>query len=163
VLCLGNEVLADDAVGFWAAERLVMRPEIACHADVEFAARAGFALLDLLAGRSRVLIVDSICLGGDPGTIHYFPLRTEAPGRHLTCSHQLSLPAALALGSRLGYELPEQIDILAVEAKDVTTLGGRMTPEVSESLSRIADLASTWAAGLPMDLAATTLELHEHA
>jgi len=163
VLCLGNEVLSDDALGYWASELLAHDLRVTSCADVEFAARAGFALLDLLADRRRALIVDSICLGGVPGTIHYFPMRTDTPGRHLTGSHQLSLPAALALGVKLGYRLPDQIDILAVEASDVTTLGTHMTPAVRATLPRLADLVRTWASGRAMDIPKAKLEWHEHA
>ena len=150
ILCLGNEILADDALGYRIAELLEQQRSIAGRVDVVFAARAGFALLDLMAGRKRVLIVDSICLGADAGTIHVFPMRTNAPGRNLTCSHQLSLPAALALGVKLGYELPEHIDILAVEAQDVNTLGGDLTPAVRASMPEVLTLIGDWSLGLPL-------------
>jgi hypothetical protein len=62
----------------------------------------------------------------------------------------VSLPEALALGERLGYRLPKQIDILAVEAQDVTTLGGDLSPGVRASLPQVSKLATAWAAGHPM-------------
>jgi hydrogenase maturation protease len=150
VLCLGNEILADDALGYRVAELLEHQPPVTGRVDVIFAARAGFALLDLMSGRTRVLIVDSICLGAEPGTIHVFPMSIDAPGRNLTCSHQLSLPAALALGFELGYELPKQIDILAVEAADISTLGGDMTPAVRSSIPEVLSLIQDWSRGVPL-------------
>jgi hydrogenase maturation protease len=150
VLCLGNEILADDALGYHVAARLQQEHRVTSRVEVVFAARAGFALLDLLTGRRRVLIVDSICLGSRPGTVHTFPMRTDAPGRNLTCSHQLSLPAALALGTTLGYDLPGHIDILAVEAGDIQTLGGAMTPAVEASIPVVLSLIINWSVGLPL-------------
>lgn len=163
VLCLGNEILADDAVGCAVAGRLQDDPRTTRRADVVFAARAGFALLDLLAGRRRALIVDSICLGSEPGTLHFFPMRTDAPGRNLTCSHQLSLPAALALGAELGYPLPEAIDILAVEAADVTTLGGGMSAAVRARIPALCLLATDWVRGKPLPIPPQRPEVIAHA
>jgi len=163
VLCLGNEILADDALGYRVAELVEHQPSVTGRVDVIFAARAGFALLDLMSGRTRVLIVDSIHLGAEPGTIHVFPMSIDAPGRNLTCSHQLSLPAALALGFKLGYELPKQIDILAVEAGDISTLGGDMTPNVRASIPDVLSLIGDWSLGLSLATTHSTRDAVEPA
>jgi len=163
VLCLGNEILADDALGYRVAGLLEQQRSVTGRVDVVFAARAGFALLDLMAGRKRVLIADSICLGADAGTVHVFPMRTDVPGRNLTCSHQLSLPAALALGIQLGYDLPEHIDIIAVEAEDVNTLGGDMTPAVRESVPEVLTLIESWSVGLPLASTSSHMQKSELA
>ena len=144
VLCLGNEIVSDDAFGAEVAKELTTDTETGRRADVIFAPVAGFSLLELLAGRKRVLIVDSIRTGKvDPGTLHSFPAGELTPSHHLTTSHQISLPTALELGRRLGYEMPEQIDILAVEALDLETLSEELTPPVraavKEALCRVWD------------------------
>lgn len=150
VLCLGNEILADDAFGPRACEMLQAETDLSARADVIYAPLAGFNLLEILSGRSRALIVDTIVTEGNvPGTIHRFPLCPDAPAHNLTCSHQISLPAALTLGRKLGYPMPAEVDVLAVEAADLVTLGAALTPAVEASLPTVAAEVRRWVQSLP--------------
>jgi hydrogenase maturation protease len=144
ILCLGNDVLTDDAFGFRVGEAL-NRPEVSECADVWTAAVAGFALLDILEGRQAVLIVDTVVTGKETaGTVHFFPKGHWTPSRSLVSSHQISLPNALQFGRLLGYNMPEDIDILAVEASDVCTLSEEMTPLVAAAVPRAAAIVEDW-------------------
>ena len=135
VLCLGNEVLTDDAFGPAVARRLETMSDPSDRVEVIFAPVAGFSLLDLMHRRERVLVVDSIQTGNArAGTLHFFEMGQLTPSRNLTCSHQMSLPTALELGRKMGYEMPEQIDVLAVEVADVTTLSEAMTQDVEAAV-----------------------------
>ena len=74
VLCLGNELLADDALGAVVAEQL--RELLPGTAEVVFTSAMGFDLLDDVLGASRLLVVDTIETGTrPPGT------RRSGPGR----------------------------------------------------------------------------------
>ena len=144
VLCLGNDVLTDDAFGFRVGEGLA-RPEVTDGAEVCMAAVAGFALLDIMNGREDVLVVDTVLTGkAIPGTLHFFPKGYWTPGRGLVSSHEISLPTALKLGRMLGYEMPENIDVLAVEAADVQTLSEEMTPAVTAAVKPAITLVEEW-------------------
>ncbi len=143
VLCLGNEVLSDDRFGAVVAEELLKSERNG--AEVMFAPVAGFALLNLLADRRRVLIVDTIQTGkSPPGTLHQFESGAFTPSTHLTTSHQISLPTALELGRKLGAEMPAQVDVLAVEAQDVTTLHEGLTPEVEKAVASAVSSVRDW-------------------
>jgi hydrogenase maturation protease len=147
VLCLGNEIISDDAFGPAVARELAKETEMSRHADVIFAPVAGFSLLDLLTGRREVLIVDSIRTGkAAAGTLHAFPAGVLTPSHHLITSHQISLPTALELGNRLGYAMPERIDILAVEAQDLETLSEEMTPPVRAAVGNALRFVREWIA-----------------
>jgi hydrogenase maturation protease len=147
VLCLGNEIIRDDGFGPAVAQALEKETETNRRADVIFAPVAGFSLLDLLANRRRVLIVDTIRTGkADPGTLHSFPAGVLTPSHHLTTSHQISLPTALELGKRLGCTMPEHIDILAVEAQDLETLSEELTPPVRAALPEALRFVREWIA-----------------
>jgi len=92
------------------------------------------------------LIVDTIVSGQDkPGTIRLIPFGEFTPSYNLTTSHQVSLPTALKFGSEIGMSMPEQIDVLTVEAADVVTLSEEMTPSVSESLKPALERIRNWA------------------
>ena len=152
VLCLGNDVLSDDAFGYHLAQRLQDREEFAGKADIQFAPLAGFNLLPLLQNRRRLLIVDTIVTGRAlPGTMHFYPMGEATPSRQLTSSHQISLPHALALGRALGMTVPEHVDVLAVEAEDVYTLSEEMTPPVEEALEPALCRVAEWIAAEVME------------
>ena len=152
VLCLGNEVLSDDSFGYKICQMLCGRPEPTPDTDIIFSALGGFNLIDLLKDRNRVLIVDSIISGqSSPGTLHFFEMGYYAPSKNLTCSHQINLPTAISLGRQLGCAIPDSIDVLAVEAEDIQTLGENLTPAVEAALdpaiARILNWVSEdWAA-----------------
>ena len=145
ILCLGNEILADDAVGPTIANRL--EGVLANEEEVEtlFTPRAGFALLDLFHNRESVLIVDSIMTSKvKPGTIHFFAADYLTPGNGLINSHQINLPTAIQLGQQLGYAMPKQIDILAIEVEDITTISEQLTPAVASAVDTAIDKISFW-------------------
>ncbi|MBU0509486.1 hydrogenase maturation protease [bacterium] len=145
VLCLGNEIISDDRFGPEVARRLQEESGEGLGADVIFAPLAGFRLLDLLAGRRAALIVDTIRTGhAAPGTLHEFPAGVLTPSKNLTTSHQISLPTALELGRQLGVELPEVIDVLAVEAHDLETLREEMTAPVQEAMDKALQFVYQW-------------------
>lgn len=145
ILCLGNEILSDDGLGAVVAHRLQEREFASDKIEVIFAARAGFALLDLLQDRRRVLIIDSIQLRqGVPGTLYRFPMGVFTPSRNLTTSHQISLPTALELGRKVGLRMPDTIDVLAVEAEDVETLQESLTPAVAAAVEDVIAAAEQW-------------------
>ena len=145
ILCLGNEVLSDDSFGPTIAKALIQRQREDEWVEVTFAPVAGFSLLDLLNGRKKALIVDSIVTGNAPaGTLHYFPMGDLTPSRNLTTSHQMSLPTAIELGRQVGYRMPEQIDVLAVEVVDVTTLNEEMTDPVKAAIKPAVNRIDEW-------------------
>ncbi len=136
VVGLGNPILRDDGVGIHvvrAVARLVAREDVAfAEASV-----GGLRLLDLLAGYDRAILVDAIVTpDGRPGEIRRLGPNDLCCSRHAGSSHDVSLPAALAFGRRMGMALPadERITIIAVEAVDVLTFGEECTPEVAAAL-----------------------------
>jgi hydrogenase maturation protease len=144
VLCLGNEVLSDDRFGAEIADQL-RGDDFGPDVEVVFVSAAGFTLVDLLANRQSALIVDTILTGNAaPGTIHFFPMGNLTPSRSLINSHQINLPTAIAFGRKMGYVMPDDIQVLAVEAQDVTTLAERLTEPVAAALDEAASRVRSW-------------------
>jgi hydrogenase maturation protease len=145
ILCLGNEVISDDGFGAVMAGILMGDPQVTSVAEVRFEPVAGFVLIDLLEGRGRVLIIDTIQTGhATPGTLHRFSSDVFVPARHLTSSHQISLPTAIELGRKLGLAMPDKIDILAVEAADLVTLSEELTPAIACSVEPAVAAVKNW-------------------
>jgi hydrogenase maturation protease len=145
VLCLGNEILTDDSFGFKIAQKLKSHYNFKGNAEVIFSPLGGLNLIDLLRDRERVLIIDTLALKKSvPGTLHYFEMGHFTPAKNLTCSHQISLPTALKFGRELGIEMPDKIDVLAVEARDIETLSESMTPEVEAAVAPAVAKILSW-------------------
>jgi hydrogenase maturation protease len=135
VLGFGNPILTDDAVGIRIAEELARElPEITVVATSE----AGLAILDEVTGYDRLVIIDSIKTGrGRPGELYKLTLEDLEPKSDFSSSHGLDIATAFKLGEMLGYPLPREVSIYAVEVKDNTTFGEGFTPELERSISSI--------------------------
>jgi len=132
VLGLGNPILSDDAVGIRIAQGL--KQEIPAQ-NVIGTSEAGVALLDYVVGYDRLVIIDSIMTKtGKPGELYKLELEDLTPAMNLSSSHGVDIATALTLGERLGYPMPKQVRIYAVEIKDNTTLGEKCTQEVEEMI-----------------------------
>ena len=139
VLGLGNDILSDDAAGLLVAaavrERLAGEPDIEVRATTEM----GLALLDEIAGREAVVLVDSVQTGrAPPGHLHEFG--PEELSTVLTTSpHFLGVGETLALGQRLGLAMPRQLRIFALEVHDPFTVGTHLTPAVQQAIPTTAE------------------------
>jgi len=148
VLGLGNDLLADDAVGLHvaraAAASLAGEPGVVVRETMEM----GLALLDEIVGFDALVIVDSIQTARAPaGHIHEFDLDALS-SRRMSAPHFLGVAETLALGSRLGLAMPRRVRIVAVEVADPFTLAVRMTPQVEQSVDAAAARAGERARGL---------------
>jgi hydrogenase maturation protease len=147
VLCLGNDIIADDGFGPAVAQKLNGGKALPEQVEVLFAPLAGFALLDLLRGRQAVLVVDAIVTGrAQPGHLHFFPAADLVPSHNLVGSHQINLPTALKLGVLMGMDMPVTVDLLAAEAADVQTLTEQLTPPVAAAVAEAVKRVENWIA-----------------
>lgn len=147
VLGLGNDLLADDAIGILAAREL--RERLSTRADVIETSLSGLALLEMMTGYSRAVIIDAICTGRDaPGTISQLDPAALAPVA-APSPHYAGLPEMFDLAEQLDLEFPQEIVILAVEVEDPLTIDGPMTPAVEQALpelvQKVEEQVARWA------------------
>ena len=137
VLGLGNDILADDAVGVLAARALA--EELNERADVKETSEHGIALLDHLLGYERVIFLDAIQTGShEPGTIiEIDPASLSAV--YAPSPHYAGLPELLAIAEGLKLDFPRHFRIFAVEIADALTIGGAMTPAVRAAIGDLCD------------------------
>lgn len=143
LLCLGNDLLADDAFGYVAAGEL--RKRLSPHVEVVFTANTGLGLIDHLGQATLLVVIDTVVTGkADPGTVFVVEERDfrSAPGGS---PHYIGLFETLALARKLEMAVPDRLVIVAVEAADNLTLGGEMHPAVRAALpaviERVTELA----------------------
>jgi hydrogenase maturation protease len=138
VLCLGNDLLADDGFGLLVGAKL--RPLIKDSADVVTSTESGIRLLDHLLGASRVVVIDVIQTHGEaPGTVHCMTMddlcTVSGPS-----PHYIGLSETLALGRRLGLPVADELVVIAVEASDCVTVGGPVHPDVSAAIPHVVGI-----------------------
>ncbi len=140
ILGLGNPYLSDDSAGLLVIRELEKRlsnPDVSLNET----SLAGITLLDFIVGYDKVIIVDAIqSQGGEPGSVYHLTPEQFDTSCHTTSSHDIGVIAAIELGRRLELSMPQEIDILAIEAGDVVTLREGCTPEVEKAIPIAADI-----------------------
>jgi hydrogenase maturation protease len=134
VLGIGNPILCDDGAGIKVAREVGKKlddPQI----TVSETSAAGLTLLDSIVGYDKVVIIDAIqTKKGKAGQIYRMKPEDFSFAKHFSSPHQINLVTALELGKVLNLEMPQEITILAVEAKDVSNFNERCTPEVERAI-----------------------------
>jgi len=144
VLCLGNALRKDDAVALHVAD--VLEREAPPGAVVRRSALSGLYLLDEMEGFDRVVVVDAVrTLDRPAGTVLSFALEDlrapEGPS-----PHSIGLPSAIARARAAGAPVPSRIRVVAVEVREMETVGEGLTPEVEAAVPRAVEAAREAAA-----------------
>jgi hydrogenase maturation protease len=137
VLCLGNPLMTDDGLGLAVLDRL--RHDWTLD-DVELVDGAtwGLSLLPVIEDSRRLLVVDAITAGQEPGSL--VTLERERLPIYLSrklSPHQVDLKDALALAAWRGH-LPDDIVAIGSEPETVE-LGTELSPRVAASVETVAD------------------------
>jgi hydrogenase maturation protease len=146
VLALGNPILSDDAVGWLVADRLAGRLE---GTDIIKESAATIDLIPRFAGYDRLVVIDAVKLGcAPPGTLYRFSLDDFASTIRHSSAHDINFATAFKLGRQLGYHIPADIRIYAIEVKELSRFAEGCSPEVTQKLDEItariqSDLTST--------------------
>jgi hydrogenase maturation protease len=135
VIGLGNDIRSDDGVGIWGARALA--GVLGDKAEVHESETGGIALLDFLVNADRAILLDSVLTeGGTPGEVFELPVG-DLPVPKALCVHYCGIPEALGLGRKLGYRMPEEVKIFAVEVKDPFTIKECMTEAVQAAIPEL--------------------------
>lgn len=135
VLGLGNIMCGDDGIGAIAAEKLE-KENIPGISVVPAGIDPG-AILSALWGTNRLLVLDCIQAGGQPGDLHRLNITDLVPEEEPFSLHQVSLASYL---EKLGTKGPKEMVILGIEPLNLTW-GKAMSSEVRKSLPRLLELA----------------------
>lgn len=146
VVCIGNDLVADDAIGYdiYEALRTLRLPG---HVRLEYAAVCGLSLLDLFTGdEERLIVVDAVEFGADPGTVHCLAW-DEIPrfSRSSISVHDVGLKEAIDIGRALYPEtMPPSIHLVGIEGRCFNQMREFMTPATAAALEpaveRILDM-----------------------
>lgn len=144
---LGNPILGDDGAGWRVADELLKAlahfPHLLGEVEVVHLSLGGLSLMEHLIGYQRAILVDAVNLQqGRPGTLHCFPLESlpdQAAG-HTSSVHDTSLLTALQLGRSMGASLPDQINVVGIEADIGLDFSEDLTPAVAEAIPQAVQI-----------------------
>jgi len=135
VLCLGNDSLADDALGPEVARQLQQygAPDV----EIVDTPASGLSLLEHMLDAEHLVVVDTIqTAGGSVGTVRQFhdrDMRTPQGGS----PHYVGIFEALKMARQLGLPVADDVLIVAVEAADCLTFGGAMCEAVRAAIPEV--------------------------
>ena len=137
IVGVGNRLLGDEGVGLHIIDKLSQIP-IPPYVNI---VDCGCDLLNLTAyinKPERVIIIDAIRAGGEPGEIYSFDYsRLTAMKIHLCSAHQVNIVDALRLIKLIYPSLADcEIIVIGVEPKTMK-LGSGLSKEVSESVAEV--------------------------
>lgn len=140
VVGVGNTLLGDDAAGLAVLSELERRQDVWGGA-VEFldGGTQGLALLDRIAGRRAVLILDAVKLGAAPGTVHVLGKWDHRAARAST-AHESNVAELLEASALLG-ELPGHVTVVGIEPERVAT-GIGLSVAVSAAVESAVEAAA---------------------
>ena len=133
VIGLGNPLMGDDGLGIAALERLRELWDVPADVELMDGGTWGLNLLPVIESAERVLLIDAITVGGQPGTQVVIP-HARLP-RYLATKispHDVDLRDVLALAELRGT-LPEATIAVGLEPDQVTLKTG-LSEAVQSSL-----------------------------
>ena len=134
IICIGNELIADDAVGFEVYTRLEGRLA-GCHTRREFCGVGGTDMLPLLEGETDMIVVDAVQFGSAPGTVHVIPWDSLPGNSSAISAHGLGLRETIEIGTLLyPLEMPERVTLVGIEGRCFNRTRDHMTKEVQDAI-----------------------------
>jgi len=137
ILGLGNILYRDDGVGVRAVEGLRME---GCKAEVINGATLGLSLFDVLKNNEKVIVVDAVEMGRNPGTIACFTAEEllSLPESRNFSLHEIGLLEVLKIGFALEENFSNVI-IIGIQP-GIIEQGEGLSPEVEDKLPEIIEI-----------------------
>ncbi|MDA8096147.1 MAG: hydrogenase maturation protease [Clostridia bacterium] len=137
VLGLGNILMQDDGIGVRVIEAL-QDTELPDGVELVDAGTGVYSLIYDLEGADRIIVVDAVQGGGEPGTVYRIPgeeldsFRDEA-----VSTHDIRFPEVMTILAQHGHH--PAVVVYGVEPAEVD-LGMELTPSVMAVLPRVTAL-----------------------
>jgi len=129
---IGNEILSDDAIGpklTWQLEKDLNLPNI----KYETAFVGGLEVLEIINGYNTVVFIDGIkTKNGIPGDVYYFTTEDFKETLNLSNLHDTDFLTAIELGKQIGFQIPPNIHIIAIEIVEDGIYSNDFTPEIQK-------------------------------
>ncbi len=138
VLGIGNDILSDDGIGPKVVSDLKNKYFLQ---EIVFqnVFLGGLEILELIQGYNTVIFIDAIITkDGIPGSIYQFTPDDFRETLHLSNLHDANFLVALDLGRKMGYNLPDKIQIIAIEIIEDRIFSDHFSPKIEEKYTEIS-------------------------
>jgi hydrogenase maturation protease len=137
VLGVGNILLRDEGVGVRVVEAL-QRTELPPQVELFDGGTIGADLLDVIADRRKVIVIDAVLGDFEPGTVLRMTPADLAPHDRPSASlHDFGVLETLTLARRMNAE-PDEVVLIGVKPFRVE-YGLELTPEMQRLVPRLVD------------------------
>ena len=134
---IGNEILTDDGIGPKLVNRLKSDLSLK-NIDFETAFIGGLELLEYIQGYNTVIFIDAIrTKEGIPGTVYELSPENFNTTVHLSSIHDVAFLTSIALGKKLGLNMPQFIQIIAVEIVEDKVFDEMFSAQIQEKYEKI--------------------------
>jgi hydrogenase maturation protease len=141
VLGLGNPILTDDGVGVRVAQEVRAHLPEDSQVEVSEVSVGGLTLMENMIGYEKVILIDAFQgEGRQPGEFQrmdFSTLQELSPTQHSASPHDASLVTAVEAGRCLGYPLPAEITIFAVQVENILDFSEEPTPAVAAAIPAV--------------------------
>lgn len=147
VLGVGNILLADEGIGVRVVEAFRQRYAVPAEVEAVDGGTAGMGLIDLIAGREHLIVVDAVAAGGPAGSVVRLAGAEIVPFlRQRLSPHQLGLLDLLAY-LELMETAPQSVTIIGITPADLS-LSLELSPGLRAALDGLADRIAAELQGL---------------
>ncbi|NPA32877.1 MAG: HyaD/HybD family hydrogenase maturation endopeptidase [Aquificae bacterium] len=147
VLGVGNILLSDEGLGVRAVEELSRLYELPPDVRALDGGTLGIDLMYHLRGTEKLIVVDAVLGGGEPGTIYVFKgNEVKKYFRKKVSAHELGIQEVLALMELTGQN-PEEVVLIGMEPKSLelsTELSDEVARRIPLLVERIVSQLGKW-------------------
>jgi hydrogenase maturation protease len=138
VLGVGNILLSDEGIGVHVANEL-MKMDLPPEVSVVEGGTDGFRLLNVITEADRLIVVDSVKGGAEPGSIYCFDINEvrNCPPGFTTSVHQIGILEVINLSELVGKK--PHTTVIGVEPKSLA-MSLELSPEIKAKIPRIIEL-----------------------
>lgn len=138
VLGVGNILLSDEGVGVHII-KIMQEMEPLPLTDLIDGGTALVELLHLLSNREKVVVIDAVKCGGEPGAVYRFtPDEVSLLKSDQMSVHQIGILEALKMAELIGWK-PRETVIFGIEPKKMGW-GLELSPEVTRVIPEVINL-----------------------
>ncbi|OGW40365.1 MAG: Ni,Fe-hydrogenase maturation factor [Nitrospirae bacterium RBG_13_39_12] len=138
ILGVGNILLSDEGVGVHVANELI-KTDLPQGVSVVEGGTDGFRLLNVITEADRLIVIDSVKGGSEPGSIYRFDINEvrNIPSGFKTSVHQIGILEVINLSELIGKK--PHTTIIGIEPKSLE-MSMELSPEVKAKIPRIIEL-----------------------
>jgi len=139
ILGVGNLIMSDEGVGVHIANRM-MEMDLPPHVHVVEGGTDGFGLMNVIQEADRMILIDAVKGGGEPGSIYRFDIEDCPADANIfkTSVHQISILEVITLSGLIGST--PKTTIIGVEPKSLE-MGMELSPEIEAKIPRVIRMA----------------------